>query len=54
MPPPGDLPDPGVEPASLHWQVGHLTTSSTWEARYFNHISALSSSVCFFLLIFLH
>ena len=27
-PPPGDLPDPGIEPASLtsnlHWQVGSL------------------------------
>ena len=50
----GDLPDPGSEPASLHWQVGHLTTIATWEAPYFNHIAALSSSVCFSLLIFLH
>ena len=54
MPPPGDLPDPGSEPASLHWHVGHLTTTATWEAPYFNHIAALSSSVCFSLLIFLH
>ena len=21
VPPPGDLPDPGIEPGSLHWQV---------------------------------
>ena len=36
-PPPGDLPDPGIEPGSLrshllHWQAG-FPTSATWEAR---------------------
>ena len=34
-PPPGDLPDPGVEPTSLMSPVlagGYFTTSATWEA----------------------
>ena len=34
-PTPGDLPDPGIEPASLMSPVlagGFLTTSITWEA----------------------
>ena len=34
-PPPGDLPYPGVEPASLMspaWAGGFFTTSTTWEA----------------------
>ena len=34
-PPPGDLPDPGTEPASLvyHALTGRfITTSATWEA----------------------
>ena len=54
MPPPEYLPDPGIKLASLHWQLGHLATSATWVAPYFNHIASLSSSVCFSLLIFLH
>ena len=36
-PPPGDLPDPGIEPSSLcllHWQAGSLPTSATWEAQF--------------------
>ena len=32
-PPPGDLPDPGIEPESLHWQTGFFTASATWEAQ---------------------
>ena len=35
FPPPGDLPDPGIEPASLAAPVlagGFFTTSATWEA----------------------
>ena len=35
FPPPGDLPDPGIEPASLTSPVlaaGFFTTSATWEA----------------------
>ena len=34
-PPPGDLPNPGIEPASLTSRAvtsGFFTTSSTWEA----------------------
>ena len=34
-PPPGDLPDPGIEPVSLMSPAvagGFLTTSATWEA----------------------
>ena len=34
-PPPGDLPDPGVEPESLMFPAlagGFFTTSATWEA----------------------
>ena len=33
-PPPGDLPDPGIEPTSPMtpaWAGGFLTTSATWE-----------------------
>ena len=36
-PPPGDLPDPGIEPMSLmsnlHWQAGSFTTTATREAH---------------------
>ena len=35
--PPGDLPDPEIEPASLLTSAlagGFLTTSTTWEALY--------------------
>ena len=35
-PPPGDLPDPGVKPASLMFPAllgGFFTTSVTWEAQ---------------------
>ena len=31
-PPPGDLPDPGIEPVSLTLAGKFFTTSSTWEA----------------------
>ena len=36
FPPPGDLPDPGVEPESLTSPAlagGLFTTSATWEAH---------------------
>ena len=39
-PPPGDLPDPGMEPAFLMSPasaVGFFTTSSTWEAHRGGH-----------------
>ena len=35
LPPPGDLPDPGIEPMSLASAAlagGFFTTSATWEA----------------------
>ena len=32
FPPPGDLPIPGIEPASPALAGGFLTTSTTWEA----------------------
>ena len=31
-PPPGDLPDPGIEPASPILAGGVFTTSATWKA----------------------
>ena len=32
-PPPGDLPDPGIEPVSLHALTGRFfTTMAIWEA----------------------
>ena len=41
-PPPGDLPDPGIEPSSLVSPAlagGFFTTSATWEAIYiYTHI----------------
>ena len=33
FPSPGDLPDPGVKPASLALAGGFITSSATWEAR---------------------
>ena len=48
-PPPGDLPDPGIELASLispALAVGFFTTSATWEAHTFkinNHINNMYS-----------
>ena len=36
FPPPGDLPDPGIEPASLMSPTlvgGFFTSSTTWEAQ---------------------
>ena len=42
-PPPGDLPDPGIEPESLMSPAlagGFLTTSTTWEAQT-AHISSI-------------
>ena len=37
FPPPGDLPDPGIQPASLMFPAsagGFFTNSTTWEAPY--------------------
>jgi len=36
-PPPGDVPDPGIKPASLMSPAlagGFFTTNTTWEAHY--------------------
>ena len=44
--PPGDLPDPGMEPVSLSSPtlVGRFfTTSATWEARRIKRIASNSS-----------
>jgi len=32
-PPPGDLPDPGIEPASLVLVGGFFIMNATWEAQ---------------------
>ena len=43
-PPPGDLPDPGIEPKSLMSPAlagGFLTTSATWEAQRENKVKVL-------------
>ena len=40
MPPPGDLPNPGIEPATFMSRAlasGFFTTSATWETRMFPH-----------------
>ena len=37
FPPPGDLPDPGIEPVSLMSPAltgGFFTTSATWETQF--------------------
>ena len=53
-PSPGDLPHPGIEPASLMSPAlagGFLTTSTTWEAHYhvkqleFGSFSIIAASV---------
>ena len=33
FPPPGDLPDQGIEPTSPALAGGFFTTSATWEAQ---------------------
>ena len=38
---PGDLPDPGIEPASLAFPAlagGFFTTSATWEALFISNV----------------
>ena len=43
-PSPGDLPDPGIEPASLMSPAlagGFFTTSATWEASIVEYIKTL-------------
>ena len=53
-PPPGDLPDPGIEPASLMGPAladGFFTTSSTWEATCEEDGGRRSKAVCSLYLI---
>ena len=41
-PPPGDLPDPGIEPTSLvspALEAGFFTTNTTWEAHRMKNFS---------------
>ena len=48
-PPPGDLPDPGIEPKSLMSPAlagGFLTTSATWEAQRENKVKVLVVQLC--------
>ena len=47
-PPPGDLPHPGIEPASLTSSAlagGFFTTSTTWKAHRFESRSVMSDSL---------
>ena len=51
FPPPGDLPDPGIEPKSLMspaFADGFFTARTTWEAP-FIHISSVQSLSCVWL-----
>ena len=44
-PPPGDLPDPGIEPISRMSPAstgGLFTTNTTWEAHFFPYIVRIS------------
>ena len=45
-PPPGDLPDPGIEPGSLTLQVDSLTIWATREAQILLHHGLLKSAGC--------
>ena len=45
-PPPGDLPNPGIEPTFLMspaFTGGFFTTSTTWEALYWLHMEFIPS-----------
>ena len=45
FPPPGDLPDPGIKPASLASAGGLFTTRATWEGLLI-HISLYIEYLC--------
>ena len=45
-PPPGDLPDPGIEPTSPSLAGGFLTTSTTWEAQEVGYGHKINSKFC--------
>ena len=44
-PPPGDLPEPGTEPASLALAGGFFTTSTTWEAPLYIKFSQMRENI---------
>ena len=49
-PPPGDLPDPGIEPESLrsnlHWQVGSLPLAPPGKSQRERYLGSTESSPC--------
>ena len=42
FPTPGDLPDLGIEPARLHWQVGSFYHWATWQAQLHQELDPIS------------
>ena len=42
-PPPGDLPDPGIEPKSLKFVGGLFTSSTTWEVHVLKKTDTISA-----------
>ena len=44
-PPPGDLPEPGTETASLALAGGFFTTSTTWEAPLYIKFSQMRENI---------
>ena len=56
VPPPGDLPDPGIEPVSLMFPalaVWFFTTSATWEALKYNVYTLFTNLGLVYLTAFL-
>ena len=44
LPPPGDLPDPGIEPLSPALAGGFFTISATWEAPVMKNLPAIQET----------
>ena len=42
-PPPGDLPDPGIEPTSLALAGGFFITGAIWDVRQLKHFHTFPS-----------
>ena len=42
-PPPGDLPNPGIQPASPAWQSVSLPLSQYWDSSLFAHKSVVEN-----------
>ena len=56
-PPPGDLPDPGIEPMSLMSPAlagGFFTTSATWEAPFTCFYYFMCKSICMYMYKVIH